>query len=248
MATKKQPQKAINKYKLRKASDLPKIEYVTTGFPELDEIVKFPRKRITEIYGMQAVGKTSLTLKSIAGLTQDKQKTLFIDVENSFNADRAKDLGVDLTKLDIIEVSLVEEVSEVIMENLNNYDAIIVDSVAAMVPRAEYEGEAGDANIGLKARLMGQMMRRIVGPLGKSHCALIFINQLRETLNSYGTQYSTPGGMALKFAASLRIELKTTYKDRVTSKGERKGHWITAEVTKSKVGKPHRSARFELLY
>lgn len=244
----KDAKKTATKYKLRRASDMPEIEYVTTGFPELDEIVKFPRKRITEIYGLQAVGKTSLTLKSIAGLTQSKEKTLFIDVENSFNAERAKDLGVDLEKLDIIEVSLVEEVSEVIMENLNKYDAIVVDSVAAMVPRAEYEGMAGDANIGLKARLMGQMMRRIIGPLGKSRCALIFINQLRESLDAYGLKYSTPGGMALKFAASVRIELKTTSKDRIIKDGERSGHWIVAEVTKSKVGKPHQTARFKLLY
>lgn len=251
-AKKKTANEVAAKHKLVFASDLPAIEYVTTGIPELDKLVKFPRQRITEIFGLQSVGKTTLTLMSIAGLTQNGQKTLFIDCENGFNADRAKDLGVDLTKLAVITESIFEDVSDIILENIHDFDAIVVDSVAAMVPRAEFEGEAGDAVIGLKARLMGQLMRKVNDPLYKSRCALIFINQLRENLEMFTAKYSTPGGMALKFAASLRIELKTTSKDRImkTVKGEqvRAGHWITATVEKSKVGKPHQSAKFQLLY
>jgi len=254
VAVKKDPKAVAEKHKLIPASKLPEIELITTGFEELDAIVGFPRKRITEIYGLQSVGKTSLTLRSIAGLTKSGQKTLFIDCENSFNRDRAKALGVDLSKLMVVEESMLEEVSNIILDNIPSFDAIIVDSVAAMVPRAEIEGEAGDANVGLKARLMGQLMRKVNTPLNHSRCALIFINQLRENLEMFSAKYSTPGGMALKYAASLRLELKTTSKDRIervdkeTGEKIRAGHWITAVIDKSKVGRPHQSARFKLMY
>lgn len=236
------------KYKLKQASDLAKVEFITTGFPELDKIVMFPRQRISEVYGLQAVGKTSLVLKSIAGLTQAGHKVLFIDVENTFNQDRAVEFGVNLKNLSMSDEAIVEHVADIVEENLGNFDAIIVDSVAAMIPRAEAEGEYGDAMIGLKARLMGQFMRRIVVKLAKSNCALIFINQLRENIALYTAKYSTPGGMALKYTASLRIELKTTAKDRILQKGKQVGHKVTAMVTKSKIGKPHQSAQFELRY
>ncbi len=253
MPVKKKAKDIADRYKLQMASDLPEIEFVTTGLGNaVDKVVGFPRKRITEIYGLQGVGKTTLTLMSIAGLTKQGQKTLFIDCENSFNKERAKKLGVDLTKLAVIEVSIFEDVSDVILNEISNFDAIIVDSVAAMVPRAEFEGESGDANIGLKARLMGQLMRKVNDPLVKSKCALVFINQLRESMDMFGPKFSTPGGMALKYAASLRIELKAYSKDRIekTKLGEksRVGHKVTAEITKSKVGAPFQSVVFEVLY
>lgn len=233
---------------IRKASDEPDIEYVTTGFKELDEIVKFPRKRITEVYGLQSVGKTSLMLKSLGGLIADGHKVLYIDVENSFHKERAEALGINLDKLDIATVFGVEEIMELIIENVSKYDAIVVDSVAAMIPLGEMEGKPGDANMGLKARLMGQLMRMVSEPLHKSNCALIFINQLRENMEMFSAKYSTPGGMALKFAASLRIELKTYSKDKIVRGGEKAGHWINATITKSKVGAPGKVARFKLMY
>lgn len=234
--------------KLIKASELPEIKFVTTGFPELDQVVQFPRGRVTEVYGLQAVGKTTLTWMAIAGMTQKKLKTLFIDVENSFNKDRAAELGVQLDKLTISDEAVVEEIVDIIRDNLDKFDAIIVDSVAAMIPRAEYEGKSGDAVMGLKARLMGQMFRMITHDLAKSKTALIFINQLRENMDMFSAKYSTPGGMALKYAASLRLELKTTSKDRIVKEGKQVGHWVTVEVTKSKVGKPKQSARFKVEY
>lgn len=244
----KKVHRLMTKHKLIFANQLPDLDYVTTGFPELDKIVRFPRKRISEIYGLQGVGKTTLTMKSLAGLTKEKRKVLYVDVENSFNKDRAQALGVDLTRLAVAPVSILEEVADTVTENIKGFDAIVVDSVAQMVPRAEYEGEYGDALIGLKARLMGQFMRRISSDLYKSNCALIFINQLRENIAMFTAKYSTPGGMALKYAASLRIELKTTAKDRIIKGGEQIGHYVTAEITKSKIGKPKQTAKFKLLY
>lgn len=238
----------MSKHDIIFANQLPKIEFITTGFSELDQIVQFPRKRITEIYGLQAVGKTSLVLSSIAGMTQAGLKVLFIDVENTFNQERAEELGVDPKKLAVSNEAVLEEVADLVEENLPKFDAIVVDSVAAMIPRAEAEGHYGDALIGLKARLMGQFMRRIVAKLHKTNCSLIFINQLRENIEMFSAKYSTPGGLALKYAASLRIELKTTSKDRIIKNSKQTGHWVHAIVTKSKVGKPHQRAKFKITY
>lgn len=234
--------------KLIRASDLPDIEFITTGFEELDKVVQFPRGRVTEIFGLQSVGKTTLTLMSIAGMTKSGMKTLFIDVENSFNKDRATELGIDLKKLTISDESIVEEIVQIVRDNMKKFDAIVIDSVAAMIPRAEFDGKSGDAVMGLKARLMGQFMRMITAPLGDTKCALIFINQLRENLDMFSAKYSTPGGMALKFHSSLRLELKTTSKDRIIKDGQQVGHWVTVDVAKSKVGRPKQSARFKVMY
>lgn len=215
-------------------------------------MVGFPRRKITEVYGLHGVGKTSLLLTSIAGMTADGQKVLLIDVENALDPERAEQLGVDLSKMDVATTTSMEEIDQIILDNLDKYDAIMVDSVAAMIPLAEVEGQSGDAHVGLKARRMGQLMRRVTAPLAKSDCALVFINQLRENLDMFQSKYSTTGGVALKYHAALRLELKTTSKDRVYRKenGEnvRGGHYVTAEITKSKVGRPHQSARFKLTY
>lgn len=234
--------------KITTADKLGDIEYITTGIKEIDEVVKLPIKRVTEIYGLQSVGKTTFALFAIAGMQKQGLKILFIDVENSINLEWANGLGVDLKKLHVATPVYVEEVSDIVIDNVANYDCIIVDSVAAMVPLKEQEGQPGDAHVGLKARLMGQFMRRLTGPLSQSKCAVVFINQLRENIDLFSAPYSTPGGMALRYQASLRLELKTTSKDRVMSGGERSGHWVTATVTKSKVGKPHQTARFKLSY
>lgn len=241
-------EKLMAEKKLIKASDLPDIEFITTGFKELDDVVQFPRGRVTEIFGLQSVGKTTLTLMSIAGMTQAGMKTLFIDVENTFSKDRATELGIDLTKLTISDETIVEEIVQIVRDNMKKFDVIVIDSVAAMIPRAEFEGKSGDAVMGLKARLMGQFLRMITGDLSDSKCALIFINQLRENLDMFSAKYSTPGGMALKFSASLRLELKTTSKDRIIKDGKQVGHWVTVDVAKSKVGKPKQSARFKVMY
>jgi recombination protein RecA len=234
--------------KLIKAADLPEIEFVTTGFNELDKVIKFPRGRVTEIFGLQAVGKTTLTMVSLAGITKSGLNTLFIDVENTFNKEWAQRLGVNLSKLSISNETILEEIVELVREHMKLFDVIVIDSVAAMIPQAEFEGKSGDAVMGVKAKLMNQFLRMITKPLADTKCALIFINQMRENFDMFATKYSTPGGMGLKFAASLRLELKTTAKDRIIKNGKQVGHHVTVEVAKSKVGRPKQSARFEVMY
>ena len=241
------------KYKLQMASELPPMTFIPTGLGDLDKLTGgFPRSRITELYALQGVGKTTLTLMSIAAATKAGLKTLFIDCENGFNPIRAKELGVDPTKLAVMPVSILEEVNDVLLGEIDTFDLIIVDSVAAMVPRAEVEGEAGDANVGLKARLMGQLIRKVNAALQKSQCAVVFINQLRESMELYAPKFNTTGGNALRFFSSLRIELKTTAKDRLekTVRGEkvRYGHRVTAVIIKSRVCKPYEQISFEVMY
>lgn len=238
--------------KLIRASDLPEIEFITTGFPEVDKIVQFPRGRIVEIFGLQSVGKTTLTMISIAGMTKAGLKCLFVDVENTFNKEWATKLGVDLKNLMVSDEVILEEIVTLVKENVDDFDVIVIDSVAAMIPRAEFEGKSGEAFMGLKARLMNQFMRMITGPLSKAGCTLIFINQLRENMEMFAAKYQTPGGLGLKFGASLRLELKTTSKDRIekTVKGVKTqvGHRVTVSVVKSKVGKPKQATQFEVIY
>lgn len=235
------------------ASEMAPIEFITTGIPELDKVCKgFPVGKISEIYGLEGVGKTSVTLQSIAGLQKEKKKILFIDVENALNVERATYYGIDTTKLAVSTEPTIEGVSDLITAYMGEYDAIIVDSIAAMVPMAEYEGEAGEAHMGLKARQMGQLMRKSVAKLNDAKCALIFINQQRFDLTPFSSKFYTPGGKAIPFAAMLRIELKSLSKDKIEAqvKGEKKrtGKWVTATVIKSKTGTPYVEARFKLLY
>ena len=249
----KSPKDVAKKYNLQMASDIQPMEFIPTGLGDLDTLTGgFPRSRISELYGLQGVGKTTLTLMSIGAATRAGMKTLFIDCENAFNPIRAKDLGVDPSKLAIVNNSLLEEVHDVIMGEIKNFDLIVVDSVAAMVPRAEIEGEAGDANVGLKARLMGQLIRKANAELADSKCALVFINQLRESMEMFAPKYSTTGGNALRFFASLRIELITTAKDRMekTINGQkvRIGHRVTARIIKSRMSKPYQETQFEVKY
>lgn len=243
------------------ASQLGATEFITTGIAELDKILiptgtkdvgGFPVGRVSEIYGMEGVGKTSLTLQSIAGMQSAEKNVLFIDVENALNIARAKQFGVNLDKLSVSTEVVIENIAEIVTAYCSKFDAIVIDSLAAMVPRAEYEGEAGEAHMGLKARIMGQFMRKIVKSLSDSKCALIFINQERMNLDPYGPKRFTPGGKAVPFATSLRIELTSLKKDKIQSAkvGDKtiSGQWVNATITKSKVSKPYETARFKLLY
>lgn len=235
------------------ASEMAPIQFISTGIPELDKICKgFPVGKVSEIYGLEGVGKTSLTLQSVAGLQKNKKKVLFIDVENALNTERAKHFGIDLTKLAVSTEPTVEGVADLVANYMGEYDAIVVDSIAAMVPEAEFEGETGEAHMGLKARVMGQFMRKVVSRLNESKCALIFINQQRFDLQPFSAKFYTPGGKAIPFAAMLRIELTSPQKDKIeqTVKGEktRTGKWITAKIVKNKTGAPYVEARFKLLY
>ncbi len=251
---------------LMMASEMTPLAFVTTGIPELDQMLKpkgakkaggFPKGRISEIYGMEGVGKTSITLKCIAGMQKAGLKALFIDTENALNTDRAKDFGVDLTKLAVSTEVIAEKIIDIVRAYVSQFDVIVIDSIAGMAASAEFDEdnveESGGAFMGLKARVMGQFMRKVVKPVADSQCALVFINQERMNLQPFGKKTFTPGGKAKDFAASLRIEVKSgRVADKIskTVKGEKKvvGQWVTAIIRKTKVGTPDVETKFQLLY
>lgn len=239
---------------LMKASDIQPIEFVTTGIAELDRVVKgFPLGRVTEIFGLEGVGKTSITLMAIAGMQTAGKKVLFCDVENALNPERAEFFGVDLSKLMITTETTVESIAEIVQEYAAQFDAIVIDSLAAMVPEVELAGNAGESHMGLKARLMGQFMRKVIAKIAVTKTALIFINQQRESLEMFSAKYYTPGGKAVPFATSLRIEIKSPKgkgKIEQTIKGVKKrvGQKVTAVIVKSKVSKPYEEIEFEIYY
>jgi recombination protein RecA len=236
------------RHMLIKGSDIKPIEFVSSGISELDALTQLPKGRITEFYGMQGVGKTTLVTKTISEMSKTS-KVLYIDAENALNPGRLTELGANNKNITIATTYVLEDVADLTIDSIGKYDIIVVDSVASLIPRAEDDGETGDMFMGLKARLMGQFMRKLVGRLGKSSTAVVFINQLRETMELYGPKKSTPGGHALPFAASLRIELSTTKADRIKDKdGGFKGHWVNLEITKSKVCRPYQKTRFRIDY
>jgi RecA/RadA recombinase len=250
----KTPKKITSKlakagFSVKSGLDIKPIEFVTSGVPEIDDLVGgIPKGRITEIYGMQGVGKTTLMTMCVSNMSKTN-KVLYIDAENAFNPHRALELGLDLKNIEVSDTYIVEDVIDLTIEAVDSYDIVVIDSLASLVPRAEDDGNTGDMFMGLKARLMGQFMRKLVGKLGRSDCAAVFINQLRETMEIYGPKKSTPGGHALPYAASLRLELSTTKADRIRDKdGGFKGHKVTVEVTKSKVSRPHQKTQFKIDY
>lgn len=217
-------------------SDLPPLHFITSGVPEIDAMTHgFPRQKITEIYGPKGVGKTTLMSRLVASLPD--LKICYIDAEGG--------LPTPPDNVTVNTEHILERAQDIVESALedNKYDLIVVDSVASLVPRAEVEGEAGDAHMGLKARLMSQWMRRIHLYLSKSNTAVVFINQQRESMNPYGPQKFTPGGFALPYAASLRLELKSNKADKLEN-----GQWVHVEVEKSRVCKPYQKTKFKLDY
>lgn len=248
------------------ASELAPVSFITTGIAEIDEALRplkskapggFPRGRVTEIYGMEGVGKTSVTLQSIAGMQKAGKKALFIDTENALNVDRAKHFGVDLKTLAVSTEAVAEKIIDIVLGYIDQFDVIVIDSLAGMVAAAEFDEagleESGGSFMGVKARIMGQFMRKVVKPLADSGCALVFINQERMNLQPFGKKTFTPGGKAVPYATSLRIELKSNRAvDRITKttggQTTQTGQWITAHIQKTKVGTPHVETKFKLLY
>lgn len=239
--------KTITELGLKKLSELGPIKYVTSGIAELDEITKFPKARITEIYGESGSGKTSLMCSCLAAMSQEG-RVLYIDAENALNPERMKTFGAIPENVTISDSYILEEVAELVINSVNKFDIIVIDSIASLEMRAESDGSIGDQFIGLKARLMGQWMRKLIGPLGKSSCAVIFINQLRDSMIIYGDKKTTPGGKALPYAASLRVELSTKKADQIVGKKGATGHWVNFKLTKSKVCRPYQTGRFKISY
>ena len=208
-----------------------------------------PRGRIIEIYGPESGGKTTLSLHIIAEAQRAGGVAAFVDAEHALDPGYAKALGVDTDELLVSQPDTGEQALEIteLLVRSGAVDVIVVDSVAALVPRAEIEGEMGDSHVGLQARLMSQALRKLTGVLSKSHTTAIFINQIREKIGvMYGNPETTPGGRALKFYASVRMEVRR--KGDVKSGTDKIGNQVRVKVTKNKVAPPFKEAEVEIMF